>query len=51
MSLTANWSYPTLIRFGAGRIVEIAEACQVIGIKKRLWRIATSAFIPSVFTA
>ncbi|MFL2802549.1 MAG: iron-containing alcohol dehydrogenase [Paracoccaceae bacterium] len=36
MSLTANWSYPTLIRFGAGRIVEIAEACQVIGIKKPL---------------
>lgn len=36
MSLTANWSYPTTIRFGAGRIVEIAEACQVAGIKKPL---------------
>ena len=36
MSLTANWSYPTTIRFGAGRIVEIAEACPVAGIKKPL---------------
>jgi alcohol dehydrogenase class IV len=27
MSLTANWSYPTAIRFGAGRIAEIGEAC------------------------
>ena len=36
MSLNANWSYPTTIRFGAGRIVEIAEACQVAGIKKPL---------------
>ena len=36
MSLAANWSYPTTIRFGAGRIVEIAEACQVAGIKKPL---------------
>ena len=36
MSLTANWSYPTLIRFGAGRIIEIAEACHVIGIRKPL---------------
>ena len=36
MSLNANWSYPTTIRFGAGRIVEIAEACQVTGIKKPL---------------
>ena len=32
MSLIANWSYPTSIRFGAGRIVEIAEACKTIGI-------------------
>ena len=36
MSLVANWSYPTSIRFGAGRIVEIAEACKDIGIKKPL---------------
>ncbi|WP_299872508.1 iron-containing alcohol dehydrogenase [uncultured Sulfitobacter sp.] len=36
MSLTANWSYPTAIRFGAGRISEIADACAVAGIKKPL---------------
>ena len=27
MSLKANWSYPTAIRFGAGRIAELGEAC------------------------
>lgn len=33
MTLTANWSYPTAVRFGAGRISEIAEACAQAGIK------------------
>ena len=36
MTLTANWSYPTAIRFGAGRISEIGEACAAAGIKKPL---------------
>ena len=36
MSSRANWSYPTAIRFGAGRIAELADACAVIGIKKPL---------------
>ncbi|MEM9476120.1 MAG: iron-containing alcohol dehydrogenase [Pseudomonadota bacterium] len=36
MTLTGNWSYPTAIRFGAGRISEIAEACAVAGISKPL---------------
>ena len=36
MSLIANWSYPTAIRFGAGRISEIADACLVSGIKNPL---------------
>ena len=36
MSITANWSYPTAIRFGAGRISEIADACATAGIKKPL---------------
>ena len=36
MSIIANWSYPTAIRFGAGRIVEITEACAVAGITKPL---------------
>ncbi len=36
MTLTGNWSYPTAIRFGAGRISELADACQSAGIKKPL---------------
>lgn len=34
---TANWSYPTAIRFGAGRIAEIGAACASAGIKKPLF--------------
>ena len=34
MTLTANWSYPTAIRFGAGRIKELAEACKAAGMAK-----------------
>ncbi|MCG6901164.1 MAG: iron-containing alcohol dehydrogenase [Rhodobacter sp.] len=36
MNLTANWSYPTAIRFGAGRISEIAEACAAAGMSRPL---------------
>lgn len=36
MQLSGNWSYPTTIRFGAGRIKEIAEACAAAGINKPL---------------
>ncbi|MEM8842173.1 MAG: iron-containing alcohol dehydrogenase, partial [Pseudomonadota bacterium] len=36
MSLSANWSYPTAIRFGAGRIKELAEACAAAGITRPL---------------
>lgn len=36
MSIIANWSYPTAIRFGAGRISEIADACASAGISKPL---------------
>ncbi|MDP4034281.1 MAG: iron-containing alcohol dehydrogenase [Pseudorhodobacter sp.] len=32
----ANWSYPTLIKFGAGRVSELAEHCKAVGIKKPL---------------
>ncbi len=37
MKLWGNWNYPTAIRFGAGRISEIGEACQAAGIKKPLF--------------
>ncbi len=36
MTLTANWSYPTAIRFGAGRISELPEACVAAGIARPL---------------
>ena len=36
MSITANWSYPTAIRFCAGRISEIADAFASAGITKPL---------------
>ncbi|GGO51073.1 Alcohol dehydrogenase, class IV [Roseovarius pacificus] len=36
MTLTANWSYPAAIRFGAGRIAELADACTQSGISKPL---------------
>jgi alcohol dehydrogenase class IV len=33
---TANWSYPTAIRLGPGRIKELAEACKSAGIDRPL---------------
>ena len=33
----ANWNYPTAIRFGAGRIAELAEALRAAGIKRPLF--------------
>ncbi|MDB5552470.1 MAG: alcohol dehydrogenase [Rhizobium sp.] len=36
MSITANWSYPTLIKMGAGRIRELADHCKSLGMKKPL---------------
>jgi alcohol dehydrogenase class IV len=32
----ANWSYPTAIRFGAGRVKELPEACAAAGLKRPL---------------
>jgi len=36
-SLIANWSYPTAIRFGPGRIVELGEAVKAAGIARPLF--------------
>lgn len=35
-TLRGNWNYPTAIRFGAGRIAELAEACRALGMKRPL---------------
>jgi alcohol dehydrogenase class IV len=32
----ANWSYPTAIRFGAGRVTELPEACAAAGMERPL---------------
>ena len=34
--LSSNWNYPTSIRFGAGRIAELAEACRSAGMSRPL---------------
>ena len=34
MTPVANWSYPTAVRFGAGRISELGEACVAAGIQR-----------------
>ena len=36
MELTATWSYPNAIRFGAGRIKELGKAAKFAGIKRPL---------------
>lgn len=34
--LKGNWNYPTQVRFGAGRIAELARACRSVGMSKPL---------------
>ena len=36
MTLTGTWSYPTAVRFGAGRVAELGEACGAAGISRPL---------------
>jgi alcohol dehydrogenase class IV len=36
MNIWADWSYPTAIRFGAGRIAEIGAACAAASITRPL---------------
>ncbi len=36
MGPTANWSYPTAIKFGAGRISELGAQCKAAGIQRPL---------------
>jgi alcohol dehydrogenase len=37
MQLRGNWNYPTTVRFGAGRISELAEAVKKAGMKNPLF--------------
>ncbi len=36
MELRGNWNYPTLIRFGAGRIRELPDHCRSLGMQRPL---------------
>ena len=36
LSLQSQWSFPTEVRFGAGRLRELAEACKTHGIQRPL---------------
>ena len=36
MELRGNWNYPTSIRFGNGRIGELADACTSLGMRRPL---------------
>lgn len=36
-SLTVNWNYPTPIKFGPGRIAELADVCKAAGITRPLF--------------
>jgi alcohol dehydrogenase len=35
-SLSADWSYPTRVRFGPGRVAELPDACRALGIARPL---------------
>ena len=35
-NMRGNWSFPTTVRFGVGRIVELPEACRELGIERPL---------------
>ena len=53
-SSPANWSYPTQIRIGAGRISELAEACKSLRISRPLLvtdpRLAQLPIVPNALT-
>jgi alcohol dehydrogenase class IV len=36
MNLIGNWNYPTTVRFGAGRIAELADHVAAVGMKRPL---------------
>ena len=36
MKLSGNWNYPTSVRFGAGRIAELADAAKAAGMTRPL---------------
>lgn len=37
MSDHSNWSFPTTVKFGSGRIIELPDICESLGIRNPLW--------------
>jgi alcohol dehydrogenase len=37
MSDHSNWSFPTNVKFGSGRIIELPEVCESLGMRNPLW--------------
>ena len=35
-ALRGNWNYPTSVKFGCGRIKELADHCKALGMKRPL---------------
>jgi len=35
-ALRGNWNYPTSVKFGCGRISELADHCKALGMKRPL---------------
>src|SRR5215208_6861750 len=35
-ALRGNWNYPTSVKFGCGRIKELADHCKALGMKRKL---------------
>ena len=35
-AISGNWNYPTKVKFGAGRIAELPDACKELGMKRPL---------------
>ena len=35
-ALRGNWNYPTSVKFGCGRIAELADHCRALGMKRPL---------------
>src|ERR1700730_8352602 len=53
MALAGSWSFPTSVRFGAGRICELGAAAKAAGMAKPLLvtdaRLAATTLVPRAF--
>ncbi len=54
-TLRGDWSYPTRVRFGPGRVAELADACRELGMARPLLvtdpGLAALPFVPAAVAA